>query len=105
MALFLEVIDANGNLTRLPVTNGRIDVAAQPGTIYRVVDENGNPVGDGPRVLRVDDDLVVDTLPDGEIIGLTDFFGTCTPEAPCTLSLAELGGAAGETVTLPGGGP
>lgn len=99
MAIFLEVIDAAGNITRLPVENGRIDVAAQPGTIYRVVDQNGGPIGAGPRVLRVDDDIVITDLPAGEVVGLTDFFSACTPTAPCTLSLQELGGSAGETVT------
>jgi len=99
MTIFLEVIDAAGNITRLPVENGRIDVAAQSGTIYRVVDENGGPIGTGPRVLRMDDDIVITDLPAGEVIGLTDFFSACTPTAPCTLSLQELGGTAGQTVT------
>ena len=99
MAIFLEVIDAAGNITRLPVEDGRIDVAAQPGTIYRVVDENGGPIGAGPRVLRVDDDIVITDLPAGEVVGLTDFFSACTPTQPCTLSLQEIGGSDGETVT------
>ena len=99
MAVFLEIIDAGGNVARLPVQNGRIDVAAQPGTIYRLVDENGASIGSGPRVLRVDDDLIVDGLPAGEIVGVTDFFTDCTPAAPCTLSLAELGGGGAANIT------
>lgn len=99
MALFLEVIDAAGNATRLPVENGRIDIAAQPGTIYRLVDENGAAIGSGPRVLRIEEDLVITDLPQGEVIGLTEFFSACSPADPCTLSLAELGGSPGQTIT------
>ncbi len=99
MAVFLEVIDAAGNVTRLPVENGRVDIAAQPGTIYRLVDQNGAALGTGPRVLRVEEDLIITDLPGGDIIGITEFFSACTPTTPCTLSLEELGGSAGETVT------
>ncbi|MGH1359674.1 MAG: beta strand repeat-containing protein [Burkholderiaceae bacterium] len=99
MAVFLEVIDAAGNPTRLPVVDGRIDVTAQPGTIYRLVDQNGDPIGTGPRVLRVDSDLVITDLPEGQIVGITEFFSACSPADPCTLSLAELGGLADESIT------
>ncbi len=99
MPLVLEVIDAAGNVSKLPVEGRRLDVIAQPGAVYRIVDQNGGPIGVGPRVVRLDADLAIIDLPDGATIGITEFFTACSATNPCTLSLDELGGRSGETVT------
>ncbi|MEZ5658997.1 MAG: Ig-like domain-containing protein [Burkholderiaceae bacterium] len=99
MPLLFEIIAPDGTVTRVAPERGLARVPAQPGAVYRIVDESGASLGDGARVLRYENDLVVADLPGGDNFEIADFFSACTPEAPCQFSLAELGGAPGEMIT------
>src|SRR5690606_15636120 len=58
----------------------------------------GGRVTHAALVQRVGDDLKVD-LPQDRNLSLEGFFTRCTPETPCALSMENIGGIAGETVT------
>src|SRR5690606_33841516 len=97
--LLLETLAADGAvLLRTPLVTGVTLVQAQPGVTYRVVNDLGGRVTHAALVQRVGDDLKVD-LPQDRNLSLEGFFARCTPETPCALSMENIGGVAGETVT------
>jgi hypothetical protein len=99
MNILLETLAADGTLLlRTPLVIGVTLVQAQPGQVYRVVNDFGGRVGHAALVKRVDADLWVE-LPQDRNISLEGFFTHCTPEASCTLSMENIGGSAGEAVT------
>src|SRR5690606_13601625 len=97
--LLLETLAADGAvLLRTPLVTGVTLVQAQPGVTYRVVNDLGGRVTHAALVQRVGDDLKVD-LPQDRNLSLEGFFTRCTPDSPCALSMENIGGVAGETVT------
>lgn len=104
MKLVLKITGPGGEVTELPVEDARLEIASTPGHRYELVaSEPGqadpaapatnasNPAGLAaaqslsPRALRVDDDLVLDQLPDGYPVVLSQFFSACTDNAGCEL--------------------
>lgn len=100
MALIIEAVGRSGVTERVTVDGGRGTINAQPGITYRVLDENRHPVDVNATVRRVGDNLIVEGLPDDTTLQFTDFFFVCTPDNPCALDLAGLGGAPGETIGM-----
>jgi hypothetical protein len=97
--LLLETLGADGAvLLRTPLVIGVTLVQAQPGVTYRVINDLGGRVTHAALVQRVGDDLKVD-LPQDRNLSLEGFFTRCTPADPCALSMENIGGVAGETVT------
>lgn len=97
--LVLETIAADGTvLVRTPLVIGVTLVQAQPGNAYRVVNDLGGRVTNSALVHRVGDDLRID-LPQDRNVSLEGFFSRCSPGSPCTLSMENIGGLPGETVT------
>jgi len=97
--LILETIAADGVvLVRTPLVVGVTLVQAQPGVTYRVVNDLGGRVTHSALVQRAGDDLSIE-LPQDRKVSLEGFFSRCTPESSCTLSMENIGGLPGETVT------
>ncbi|MEZ5651358.1 MAG: Ig-like domain-containing protein [Burkholderiaceae bacterium] len=99
MPFLFEITAPDGTVSRVSPDRGLARVPAQPGAVYRIVDEAGGVPGQGARVLRYENDLVVTDLPGEDNFEIADFFSACTPEAPCQFSLAEIGGQPGETIS------
>src|SRR5690606_19789500 len=98
MSLIVEATGQTGVIERIAVGEGKTVVPAQPGVIYRILDETGGPPTASATVRRVGDHLVIEGLAQEATVQLTDFFFVCTPSTPCTLDLEGLGGARGETI-------
>ncbi|MCL4775522.1 MAG: hypothetical protein KJZ98_16405 [Burkholderiaceae bacterium] len=97
--LVLESLAADGAvLQRTPLVIGVTLVQAQPGVTYRVINDLGGRVTHAALIQRVGDDLRID-LPQERNLSLEGFFTRCVPADPCVLSLENIGGIAGETVT------
>lgn len=96
MALQLLTTLPRATPERLALGQGRTRVAARPGAQYRVIDDAGQ-VPAGVLVKRVENDILVEGLPDGRSVEISDFFSTCGPDGAtsCRLSTAELGGSSG----------
>ncbi|MCO5101788.1 MAG: Ig-like domain-containing protein [Burkholderiaceae bacterium] len=100
MAIVLEAISTSGAAARVPLpASGPTTVPAEPGYRYRLVDEAGGRVAASPEVKRFGSDLVVEGLNEGQTLRLEGFFTRCAPQDSCALSLENLGGSAGETIT------
>ncbi|GMV01606.1 MAG: hypothetical protein AMXMBFR52_12620 [Burkholderiales bacterium] len=97
--LVLESIAGDGAvLLRTPLLIGVTLVQAQSGLTYRIINDLGGRVTHAALIQRVGDDLRVD-LPQDRNLSLEGFFTRCAPADPCALSLENIGGIAGETVT------
>ncbi len=96
MALEFQTIVRGSAPQRLPLGEGRTRVPARPGSEFKIVDDAGK-VLPGTSVKRVDNHLVVEGLPGGRSVEITDFFTACAPsgESSCALSMTELGSTAG----------
>jgi hypothetical protein len=100
MPLLIEQQTRDIGLVRTPLGPERTRVFVRPGDSFRFVDDAGQVPARFPnmRVRRLDNNLIVDGLPDGREIELNNFFGACRPGAECTVSLDGLG-VAGTVVT------
>ncbi len=90
MALILEATGPKGTVTRLPLTSGLARTDAVAGTRYRIVDDAGGRLTLEATVKRVENDLLVENLPRGDVVQIDGFFERCPPENLCTLSLDGL---------------
>lgn len=96
MALEFQTVVRGSAPQRLTLGEGRTRVPARPGSEFKIVDDAGKVIT-GTSVKRVDNHLVVEGLPGGRSIEITDFFTACAPSgaSSCSLSMAELGSTAG----------
>ena len=105
MALQIEQQTRDFGLVRTPLGPERTRVIVRPGDTIRFVDDSGQPPARAPgiRVRRLDNNLIIDGLPDGRVVELNNFFGACRPGAECRVSLADIGppGAAAITEATP----
>jgi hypothetical protein len=95
VALELQTVVLGSALQRLTLGEGRTRVPARPGSEFKIVDDAGKVIPD-TSVKRVDNNLVVEGLPGGRSVEITDFFTACAPSgaSSCSLSMAELGSTA-----------
>ncbi|MCM5571737.1 Ig-like domain-containing protein [Burkholderiaceae bacterium FT117] len=99
MTAILEVVSAAGGIESLPLTDRAPALQAQPGARYRIALEADASLPVAPTVKRLGDDLVVEGLPEGRSLTLEGFFVRCPPDAPCSMSLENLGGTAADAIT------
>ncbi|MCP5266608.1 MAG: hypothetical protein H6934_10890 [Burkholderiaceae bacterium] len=97
MAVLLEVLAADGAVTRYRLDDARSAISARPGSRYRLIDENEATIADGYRVRRVGDALVIDELPQARALVLERFFADCTATGPCVFEAS--GGSAPVQIT------
>jgi hypothetical protein len=81
---------------RIPLGPGRTRVSARPGAQYQLIDDAGQ-VPPGASIKRFENAIVVEGLPDGRSVEISDFFTACGPDGAttCQISTAELGGGSG----------
>lgn len=104
MELLLKVIAPNGDITLLPLADGRIELDARPGSRYQLIlDAPG--AGLSPRVMRLGDDLVVDRLGTGEEIQITGFFTACPAGNVCRFEVYLDGDNVAAATVTPGSEP
>ncbi|MEZ5651357.1 MAG: Ig-like domain-containing protein [Burkholderiaceae bacterium] len=104
MELLLKVISPDGRISLRPLDGGRIEIDAAAGARYQLIlDQPGQSIR--PRVLRLVDDLVVDGLPSGEEIQLTNFFTACKPQASCRLEVYQDGDSVASALITPASEP
>ena len=96
MALEFQTVVRGSAPQRLTLGEGRTRVPARPGSEFKIVDDSGKVIP-GTSVKRVDNHLVVEGLPGGRSVEITDFFTACAPSgaSSCSLSMTELGSTAG----------
>ncbi|MCX7228231.1 MAG: Ig-like domain-containing protein [Burkholderiales bacterium] len=96
MALEFQTVVRGSAPQRLTLGEGRMRVPARPGSEFKIVDDAGKVIP-GTSVKRVDNHLLVEGLPGGRSVEITDFFTACAPSgaSSCSLSMAELGSTAG----------
>jgi hypothetical protein len=100
MALLIEQTSRDLPLQRTPIGPERTQVVVRPGDAFRFVDDTGQVVkAPQLQVRRLDNNLIIDGLPDGQVVELNNFFGSCRPGAECTVNLEGLGAPAGTTIT------
>jgi hypothetical protein len=93
MALQIEQQTRDIGTVRTTLGPERTRVIVRPGDAFRFIDDAGQPIVRAPRlrVRRLDNNLIIDGLPDGREVELNNFFGACRPGAECTVSLAGIG--------------
>ncbi len=93
MALQIEQQTRDIGVVRTTLGPERTRVIVRPGDAFRFIDDAGQPIVRAPRlrVRRLDNNLIIDGLPDGREVELNNFFGACRPGAECTVSLAGIG--------------
>ncbi|MEI7443804.1 MAG: hypothetical protein WCK28_02850, partial [Burkholderiales bacterium] len=94
MALQIEQQTRDFGVVRTPIVGERTRVVVRPGDAFRFVDDTtGKPPLRAPRmrVRRIDNNLIIDGLPEGREVQLNNFFGACRPGAECTVSLEGIG--------------
>ncbi len=93
MALQIEQQTRDIGVVRTPLGPERTRIVVRPGDAIRFVDDSGQPPARAPglRVRRLDNNLIIDGLPDGRVVELNNFFGACRPGAECRVSLADVG--------------
>jgi hypothetical protein len=96
VALELQTVVRGAAPQRQALESGRTRVTARPGAEYKIVDDAGK-VLPGTSVKRVDNSLVIEGLPEGRSVEISDFFTACAPSgaSSCALSMSELGSTAG----------
>lgn len=87
MPLVLEATGPNGVVQRQPLVSGLARTQADKGVRYRIVDADGKRLEIEATVKRIDDDLLIEGLPGGDVVQIDDFFSRCTPTESCVLSL------------------
>jgi hypothetical protein len=100
MAILIEQTSRDVPLQRTPIGPERTQVVVRPGDSFRFVDESGQAVR-VPRlqVRRLDNSLIIDGFPGGQVVELNNFFGACRPGAECTVALEGLGAPPGTLIT------
>ena len=96
MALILEAVSVTGVVQRVPVAK-QVKVTAQQGFSYRLVDDADTPFSEKIGLKRVRNSLVVDGLPQEQVVELDGFFFNCVPSAPCSFDTSNIGGTAAVT--------
>jgi hypothetical protein len=93
MALQIEQQTRDIGVVRTTLGPERTRVVVRPGDSFRFIDDAGQPIARAPRlrVRRLDNNLIIDGLPDGRVVELNNFFGACRPGAECKVSLAGVG--------------
>ncbi|MFN9775918.1 MAG: Ig-like domain-containing protein [Burkholderiales bacterium] len=93
MALQIEQQTRDIGVVRTTLGPERTRVVVRPGDSFRFIDDAGQPIARAPRlrVRRLDNNLIIDGLPDGREVELNNFFGACRPGAECKVSLAGVG--------------
>jgi hypothetical protein len=93
MALQIEQQTRDIGVVRTTLGPERTRVVVRPGDSFRFIDDAGQPIVRAPRlrVRRLDNNLIIDGLPDGREVELNNFFGACRPGAECKVSLAGVG--------------
>jgi hypothetical protein len=100
MALLIEQTSRDVPVRLTVVGAERTQVVVRPGDSFRFMDDSGKPVkAPGLKVRRLDNNLIIDGLPDGQVIELNNFFGACRPGAECTVALEGLGTGAAVMIT------
>jgi hypothetical protein len=97
MPIRLEVTPPDGLVRTVLLDRGRTQVVASPAEQYRLVGEPGE-IPASVRVKRINNALVVEGLPGGDELEISNFFGACGPGRDCAL-LLEVPGATPATVT------
>ncbi|MFT3801759.1 MAG: Ig-like domain-containing protein [Burkholderiaceae bacterium] len=99
MALILEATSARGVVQRLPLEIGRNRFPVEPGTTYRIVDDNSLQGATQAQAKRVGDDLIIEDLPDRTVVEFDGFFTRCPADNACSLAVDGLGAPVGTQIT------
>jgi hypothetical protein len=98
--MLIEQTSRDVPVLRTSIGSDATRVVVRPGDSFRFVDDAGRIAkAPGLRVRRLDNNLIVDGFPDGQVVELNNFFGACRPGAECTVALESLGAPAGTVIT------
>ena len=85
MAIYFEMTSATGTQSRMALQPGMQRIKAAIGDRYRIYDEATGRTPPDIVVKRLDSHLVVEGLPGGASLELTEFYARCGVSSPCSL--------------------
>lgn len=92
MALFFDLTQPSGDVSRIELTPGIQRLRVIAGDRYRIIDDQGNPPP-GLMVRRYDNHLLIDHAQSDVQVELTDYYGRCSVSTPCVLEVSDGAGA------------
>ena len=100
MTVYFELTPADGKPGRTVLQPGlqRINVAV--GDRYRIIDEATGKTPPDIVVKRLDNHMIIDGLPDGATVELSDFYAHCGVSSPCTLVVDGAGASSAGPVEI-----
>lgn len=85
MTLYFELTSAQGTPARMALQPGLQRIKAAIGDRYRIYDDATGKTPPDIVVKRLDSHMIIEGLPDGAQLELTDFYARCGVSSPCTL--------------------
>lgn len=100
MTVYFELTPADGKPGRTILQPGlqRINVAV--GDRYRIIDEATGKTPPDIVVKRLDNHIIIDGLPNGATVELSDFYAHCGVSSPCTLAVDGAGASSAGPVEI-----
>ncbi len=84
MTLYFELTSSQGTPARIALQPGLQRIKAAIGDRYRIYDDATGKTPPDIVVKRLDSHMIIEGLPDGAAVELTDFYARCGVSSPCT---------------------
>ena len=84
MTVYFEMTSAQGTSARTALQPGVQRINAAIGDRYRIYDEETGKTPPDLVIKRLDSHMIIEGLPDGASVELTDFYARCGVSSPCT---------------------
>lgn len=105
MTLYFELTSAQGTPSRMVLQPGLQRIKAATGDRYRIYDDVTGRTPPDIVVKRFDSHMIIDGLPGGARVELSDFYASCGVSSPCTLVVDGAGVFPGTPVEISPGSP
>ena len=99
MALTVEITKPNGSVFKTGLTQSKVNLSVLPGDTVRLVDTTTGKTPSNIMVKKIGDGLLVDGLPNGQLVEIKDFYTSCSPTNACALKIDGLAGSADTIIT------
>lgn len=100
MTVYFELTSAQVSSARMALQPGLQRIKTAVGDRYRIVDDATGRTPPDIVVKRFDSHMIIEGLPDGASVELTDFYARCGVSSPCTLAIESDTSLAGDVVEI-----